>query len=91
MTGDPASPMFLDSALPIPEPRKSPMDERVPRAWARFEQEFDLPVPSLDLREAFLAGWRAGGADVLRSTARLAELVPTLRELIAWLEQGEEA
>jgi hypothetical protein len=85
----PPSPMFLDSSVPIPEPRTLTVDERVSRAWARFEQEFDLPLPSLDLREAFLAGWRAGGSDVLRSTARLAELVPTLRELIAWLEQGE--
>jgi len=41
------------------------------------------------LETAFSAGWMAGGASVLRSSARLAELVPAMREIIAWFEVDE--
>ena len=57
----PPSPMFLDSALPIhEEPRTLTVDERVSRAWARFEREYELPYRrSTCARRSWPAGARA--------------------------------
>lgn len=60
-------------------------DERIDSAYVRWLQAGHI-APDPDLEDAFAAGWLAGGAQVLRDSAKLAELVPTLRDLIGWFE-----
>lgn len=60
-------------------------DERIESAYWQYVLEHRIE-PSDELLACFTAAWRAGGKQVLRYSAELADLVPTLRELVAWLE-----
>ena len=67
-------------------------DERIDASYWQYVLEHRLQ-PSHQLEAMYWAAWKAGGKQVLRDTAELAELVPavhamtnTARELVAWLE-----
>jgi hypothetical protein len=60
-------------------------DERIESAyWSYIHTAHADPTDALE--KAYTAGWRAGGKEVLRYSAELADLVPTMRELIAWFD-----
>lgn len=61
-------------------------DERIQSAYWRYLHTHHLR-PSEELEDCYSAAWLAGGKQVLRDSAQLAELVPLLRALIAWLDQ----
>lgn len=63
-------------------------DDRIQSGYWRYLHTHHLPA-SEELEDCYSAAWLAGGKQVLRDSAQLAELVPLLRALIAWFEADE--
>jgi hypothetical protein len=66
---------------------KRQRDERIESSYWNYVHTHPRVAPSDELEQAYTAGWRAGGKEVLRYSAELAGLVPTMRELIAWFDE----
>ena len=48
------------------------------------------PAKAEDMREVWSAAYLMGARDAIKASARLVELVPTLTNLIYWLESDPE-
>ena len=63
---------------------ESEQAERAYYRWRYYYQEVDDP------RVVWAFGWLEGGRAALRASSEFVELVPLLRQLIAWLESEED-
>ena len=54
--------------------------------WGAYQRQLDRDelLEAKHLKDAYIAGWLAGGSHALKASAELAGLVPVLRRLPAW-------
>ena len=69
----------MGGAVSRPDPRS---------AW--FAWKTNNPASAEVPREAFTAAYLMGARDAIKASAKLADLVPTLTQLIYWLESDPE-